>query len=123
MTECFIQIEDDDAPVRCDNCGWEGVASDLEMVNDIQERINAGCETPAGQCPEDDCGALAYLIKPPIWTMAGRLEIAKEQVKKLRQIVCLVVDPTITLPEGGTTKVDQAKLKEDAAALLATIED
>jgi predicted RNA-binding Zn-ribbon protein involved in translation (DUF1610 family) len=43
----------------CDNCSWQGPATALDAINDIQERIDPGSEVPAGQCP--DCGALAYL--------------------------------------------------------------
>lgn len=63
MSEIFIEVEDDNAAVRCDNCTWRGVASDLDMVADVQERISAGYEVPAGQCP--DCAALAYLVERP----------------------------------------------------------
>jgi len=74
MTECFIQHEDDGAKCRCDNCGTEYRADELEMISDIQERINPGCEVPAGQCPDEECGALCYLAEPPEWTLSGRFE-------------------------------------------------
>lgn len=62
MTECYIQIEDD-KPVECDYCGWEGRGFELDSVSDIQERIYPGEICPAGQCPE--CGALAHLKTAP----------------------------------------------------------
>lgn len=123
MTECYIQVEDDDAPVRCDNCAWEGTAGQLVMVNDIQERINPGCEVPAGQCPDEECGALAYLTEPDEYTLSARFELMKGRNEALLNFVRLFVDPTIALSNGGTTTVDYAKLKEDAAKLLATIKD
>jgi len=123
MTECYILVENDGAPVRCDNCGWEGEAADLDMVSDIQERITPGYEVPAGQCPEEGCGALAYLTEPDEYTLSARFEVLKNRSEALLNFVRLFVDPTTTLPGGGTTTVDRAKLKEDAAKLLATIED
>mgnify|MGYP001610085038 CR=1 FL=1 len=60
MTECFIQSHSESGEAcSCADCGWQGPANDLDMIADIQERVDAGCEVPAGQCPE--CGALAYL--------------------------------------------------------------
>jgi hypothetical protein len=55
------QLEDNGAPVVCDNCDWQGVAQELDDIADAQERLTPGDEVPAGQCPE--CGALAYLSK------------------------------------------------------------
>ena len=52
------------APCKCDNCGWEGDISELGEIRDIQQRVFAGEEIPAGQCPDDECGACAYLVKP-----------------------------------------------------------
>ena len=62
MTQCYIAIEPDRA-VQCGNCEWTGTGGDLDMVTDIQERIDPGCVVPAGQCPE--CGALAYITDEP----------------------------------------------------------
>jgi len=58
MTQSYIQV-DDNAAVECDNCGWTGIGSRLNMISDIEQRLDAGGIIPAGQCP--DCGALAYL--------------------------------------------------------------
>lgn len=65
MTQCYIQ--DAEGPCHCDNCSWKGDASELVMISDIEQRINAGGVVPAGQCPNEDCGALAYLDTPPAW--------------------------------------------------------
>lgn len=81
MTECYLQVENDDAPVHCDNCGWEGVAGDLVMVSDIQERLTPGYTVPAGQCPEAGCGALAYLTEPGEYTPIARLKDAERKLK------------------------------------------
>lgn len=43
----------------CADCGWHGTVSDVAAVKDAELRLEAGGETPAGECP--DCGALAYL--------------------------------------------------------------
>jgi hypothetical protein len=43
----------------CGNCDWVGPIADLNDITDVQERVQAGEVTPAGECPE--CGALAHL--------------------------------------------------------------
>lgn len=47
---------------RCDNCGTEYAVKDLDSVDNLSERIYAGEEVPAGQCPDDECGACCFLI-------------------------------------------------------------
>lgn len=52
--------------VKCGNCDWTGTDSEmgahLEELVCLGERLDAGSEVPAGECPE--CGALAYVVKP-----------------------------------------------------------
>lgn len=48
---------------RCDNCGTEYGTEALDFVDNLSERIHAGEEVPAGQCPDDECGALCFLIE------------------------------------------------------------
>lgn len=86
MTQCWI--EDAEGPCHCDNCDWEGDASDLEMISDIEQRIGAGGIVPAGQCPE--CNALAYLDQPPAW---ARDTVKDEMVKALRWLLDEIGDP------------------------------
>lgn len=85
MSECYIEVEDENAAVECDNCGWEGKWPQCEMIADIQERINAGCATPAGECPE--CGALAYLTKPPAYTAQFEANAFHAASKILRDLL------------------------------------
>jgi len=42
----------------CDNCqsGWR--RDQLRPIRDMEQRLTAGGEVPAGECP--DCGSLAY---------------------------------------------------------------
>jgi hypothetical protein len=49
--------------VSCDNCSWSGMRSELRdpPENCLWERLDAGSEVPAGECPE--CGAFAYLVR------------------------------------------------------------
>ena len=64
MTSLYLKdnLESLDTPCRCDNCDWRGPASDLDVIEDAQERLDPGCEVPVGACP--DCGMLAYLWAP-----------------------------------------------------------
>lgn len=45
----------------CDCCDWHGDASDLDQVENLEERLDPGGVVPAGQCPA--CAALAYLMR------------------------------------------------------------
>ena len=50
---------------RCGNCEWEGevhpdavvdgYAKPLILVHHLWERLDPGCEVPAGECPECQC--------------------------------------------------------------------
>lgn len=51
-------------PCRCDNCGKVAAIESLAPVEDLDCRVEAGGEVPAGQCRH--CGALAYLMRPTI---------------------------------------------------------
>jgi hypothetical protein len=49
--------------VECGNCEWKGredeMRCSMEDGEDLWERLDAGSEVPAGDCP--DCGAFCYL--------------------------------------------------------------
>jgi hypothetical protein len=52
--------------VKCDNCAWEGDNDSpgfipLEECEALVERLEPGCEVPAGDCPE--CHAFCYLVE------------------------------------------------------------
>jgi hypothetical protein len=49
--------------VACGNCDWTGDGIDCDEIDDFFMRHEAGGEVAAGECP--DCGALAFLVKPP----------------------------------------------------------
>ena len=44
----------------CDDCRKHTWFKRLNPIKDVEERLMAGCETPAGECPK--CGALAYVV-------------------------------------------------------------
>jgi len=50
---------------KCGNCGsvYENGEDDTP-IRDFWERVGPGDEMPAGQCPDDKCGALTYLDPP-----------------------------------------------------------
>lgn len=69
--------------VECDNCSHvyeEGVGYiPLEDVEDLLERIEPGGLVPAGECTQEDCGALVY----PTDCRWRRLEKAAEKAAHL----------------------------------------
>lgn len=46
---------------QCDNCQWEGPEHQLQEIQHLAQRVDAGGEVPAGECPK--CGALAYITR------------------------------------------------------------
>jgi hypothetical protein len=64
----------DDAHVRCGNCAWAGRARDLHDAPDLEQRVEAGGEVPAGECPS--CGALAYVTRDDETIVLVRFKIA-----------------------------------------------
>lgn len=43
----------------CDNCRLYCAVTELDRVEDLEQRLDPGGVVPAGQCPS--CGALSYL--------------------------------------------------------------
>jgi hypothetical protein len=127
MTQMYFHL-DEKEPVSCDNCDWEGVAEDLEITSDLEERISPGDIVPAGECPE--CNCLAYLAKPKSYTPQYRcdaitskdIDVAKH-ANKMLDMLRLFVDPVMKLPGGSTTTVDTPRLRDDVAALIKEIDD
>lgn len=68
MSQCRLVPEADGTHFRCDDCGKEMLAGQLDMITDIEERLTPGGIVPAGQCPH--CGALAYYADgyAPSWS-------------------------------------------------------
>lgn len=50
------------APARCGSCSWRGTSDELEDIEDCA--LDAGDPSPAGRCPDPDCGCIAYLDRP-----------------------------------------------------------
>lgn len=48
----------EDTLTECADCGTINPASKLHEIDDFDQRVDAGEEVPAGQCP--DCGALCH---------------------------------------------------------------
>jgi hypothetical protein len=62
MSTFYVDPENSSLTECANDCGAERrPANELDDVCDFTERIEAGGEVPAGQCP--DCGALCYLVK------------------------------------------------------------
>jgi hypothetical protein len=60
-----VEMEEptDDAPCRCQNCGWKGTYADALPVTDCA--LLPGDPSPVGRCPDEECcEALVYLTDP-----------------------------------------------------------
>lgn len=79
-----IEVADDTAPCVCGSCTWRGLASDLREVEGAI--LTAGDPSPAGRCPDDDCGALAYLNAP--------IDRARNEAVDMAVILRALCDPT-----------------------------
>jgi hypothetical protein len=55
LMSCF------DGEATCDNCRHQCAVVDLDCIDDLYERIDAGSFVPAGQCPK--CGSLSYVAE------------------------------------------------------------
>lgn len=55
-------MSDTEQQVSCANCEWTGLRSEADSeIKDYFQRVEAGGEVPAGECPE--CGCLCYIEK------------------------------------------------------------
>jgi hypothetical protein len=45
---------------KCDNCGTVYDDDELDSIGDLFERVAPGDIMPAGECPDEHCGALCY---------------------------------------------------------------
>ena len=45
----------------CQDCGWRGPVEDTKEFRHLYERVHPGDVMPAGDCPEEGCGAAAML--------------------------------------------------------------
>lgn len=61
----YIRDVDGGFLCQCGNCNWRGkeleLGCDLDLIPDINERLDPGGEVPVGECPE--CHSLAYVVK------------------------------------------------------------
>jgi hypothetical protein len=46
---------------RCGNCGKAYEQDELKPIEDLSFRVEPGQRMPAGECPDEECGALCYL--------------------------------------------------------------
>ena len=45
----------------CQSCGWTGRVEETRELRDVWDRVLPGDVMPAGECPEEGCGAAAML--------------------------------------------------------------
>ena len=66
----------DDVLSECDNCSEVSPQSELKPIKDYSLRVEAGEETPSGECPH--CGALCHLKS---WQQPGRAKQSTRRIK------------------------------------------
>lgn len=119
--------------VRCDDCGWKGMARELgvqlESIPDLAARLDPGGEVPVGECPE--CGALAYHERAynKMWEHIDHLEMLEIAVYppgdnvtvECTKCGCVVhellnseFESRQDRPEGGIRSADQREELADA---------
>ena len=108
MSECYLEVADN-ALCHCGDCDWTGSGKELDMIHDIQERIDPGSIVPAGECP--DCGALAYLDKT---LEAEDARAKKEDAGRAMLAVLKYIDKTngVVASGGARSKPTIAQLNE-----------
>ena len=45
----------------CQYCGWTGPVEETKELRDVRDRVHPGDVMPAGECPQEGCGAAAML--------------------------------------------------------------
>ena len=60
----------------CQDCGWTGPVEETKELRDVWDRVLPGDVMPAGECPQEGCGAAAMLDEPDPRT--DRLRTAME---------------------------------------------
>ncbi len=48
---------------ECDNCGKVWQIEALHWIESAEQRLDAGGVVPAGQCPDEECGACCYAME------------------------------------------------------------
>lgn len=71
---------DDTTPCLCDGCGKTWMYGVLEPISDAEERLHPGQEVPAGDCPDNDCGSLCFVVKPTDMIKAAPLTFTREEL-------------------------------------------
>lgn len=57
-----MSTEDKIILCECGNCDWRGKVNECNKIHRLLDRVEAGGEFPAGECPK--CRALTYLVNP-----------------------------------------------------------
>ena len=47
---------------ECDNCGYKSDEKDFPEAKDLHMRLTPGGIATTKECPDDDCGALAFPV-------------------------------------------------------------
>lgn len=100
-----------DAPCACSACEWSGVFDDLDEIRDCS--LTPGDASPAGRCPDPNCGSLAYAVRPKDHAR----EHGVETLAALRALVAWGLEHTSPRDDNSPHQ-----LLVDAQAAIARIE-
>lgn len=103
---------------RCDDCGSVWRFAELHDIRDLGERLDAGGEVPAGDCPDDDCQALCYPVPADAAPAAPASENSTEAITRALQVLVLDRQTRAYLREHDPKALQQAaKALHDAGRL------
>jgi hypothetical protein len=93
MSEPTIEREDGGPDEYiCDDCSTIYPFASLNPMQSFAERVSAGGVVPAGECPDEDCGALCYPVKiepevAPAATADETLELLRQVAEDARDLI------------------------------------
>lgn len=88
---------------ECQNCGKQYDINDLDPVDHLWERVDAGEPMPAGQCPDEECQAICHLVKQGDTGMQGDTPAPREWLYRV-MFVEELGDEHGELPDWGAVR-------------------
>ena len=105
---------------ECDNCGKIFHDNELDVIEDLDSRVDPGGEVPSGECPV--CGALCYLVARDKPQRGGvYVVIDKGLVKAVyadRPQGLFIIDQEELREDPGTDRAKRMQADQDRLDLL-----